>query len=78
MLVLEQLSPLAAKHPIVPGNSFTYGTAGFRMKADLLDSIMFSVGLLAVLRSKSHRGKVIGVMITASHNPEAVTCFFLS
>jgi phosphoacetylglucosamine mutase len=25
---------------------------------------------LAVLRSKAHKGKVIGVMITASHNPE--------
>lgn len=30
---------------------------------------MFTVGLLAVLRSKKHSGKVIGTMITASHNP---------
>ncbi|KAJ3305294.1 Phosphoacetylglucosamine Mutase [Blyttiomyces sp. JEL0837] len=29
---------------------------------------MFRVGLLAVLRSKSHGGQHIGVMITASHN----------
>ncbi|KAJ3276870.1 Phosphoacetylglucosamine Mutase [Terramyces sp. JEL0728] len=41
------------------------------MKSDLLDSIMFTVGLLAVLRSKSHNGQTIGVMVTASHNPEA-------
>lgn len=31
---------------------------------------MFRVGLLAVLRSKSHGGLAIGVMVTASHNPE--------
>jgi phosphoacetylglucosamine mutase len=42
------------------------------IRADLLDSIMFTVGILAVLRSKAHKGKVIGVMVTASHNPEAV------
>jgi len=28
------------------------------------------MGILAVLRSKSLSGKVIGLMITASHNPE--------
>ncbi|ORZ33941.1 hypothetical protein BCR44DRAFT_1437348 [Catenaria anguillulae PL171] len=46
-----------------------YGTAGFRMHADLLDSVMYRVGLLATLRSKALHGKTIGVMITASHNP---------
>ncbi|KAK4047341.1 hypothetical protein OIO90_006200 [Microbotryomycetes sp. JL221] len=49
---------------------YTYGTAGFRMSADLLDSVMYRVGLLASLRSKALDGKVIGVMVTASHNPE--------
>ncbi|KAI9349697.1 hypothetical protein BDR26DRAFT_910931 [Obelidium mucronatum] len=44
-------------------------TAGFRMDASLLDPVMFSVGVLAVLRSKYHKGKTIGVMVTASHNP---------
>lgn len=34
---------------------------------------MFRVGLLAVLRSKNLKGKAIGVMVTASHNPEKVT-----
>jgi phosphoacetylglucosamine mutase len=38
-------------------------------RADLLDSVVFRVGLLAVLRSKKLHGQVVGVMITASHNP---------
>ncbi len=33
---------------------------------------MFRVGVLAALRSKKLDGKTIGVMITASHNPEQV------
>ncbi|EMC92579.1 hypothetical protein BAUCODRAFT_76931 [Baudoinia panamericana UAMH 10762] len=53
----------------LPDRDFTYGTAGFRMRADLLPSIMFTVGLLASLRSKKCNGNTIGVMITASHNP---------
>lgn len=48
---------------------FQYGTAGFRMKADILDSVMFTTGILAALRSKYLGGKTIGIMITASHNP---------
>ncbi|MCJ1423285.1 Phosphoacetylglucosamine Mutase [Sticta canariensis] len=48
---------------------FQYGTAGFRLKASLLDSVVFRVGLLAALRSRKLNGQVIGVMITASHNP---------
>lgn len=35
---------------------------------DLLDSVMFRVGLLAGLRSKRLGGQTIGVMVTASHN----------
>ncbi|TKA53012.1 hypothetical protein B0A49_09828 [Cryomyces minteri] len=58
----------SAKHP-QPGTAFQYGTAGFRMKADLLDSVVFRVGLLAALRSRKLNGQTIGVMITASHNP---------
>lgn len=52
--------------PGVP--DFVYGTAGFRMKADTLDSVVFTVGLLAALRSRKLKGQTIGVMITASHN----------
>ena len=41
-------------------------------RADKLDSVLFRVGLLAGLRSKKHGGKAIGIMVTASHNPEQV------
>lgn len=59
------------KHDIVPGRLYKYGTAGFRMSADLLDGVTFRVGLLAALRSRKLSGQAIGVMITASHNPAA-------
>jgi len=36
----------------------------------LLDCVIFRVGILAALRSRKLGGKTIGVMITASHNPE--------
>jgi len=39
------------------------------MKANLLDSVVFRVGLIAALRSRKLGGQTIGVMITASHNP---------
>ena len=59
----------AAKPYLKPaGQKYTYGTAGFRMKAELLPSVVYRVGLLAALRARK-TGKAIGVMITASHNP---------
>ncbi|KAF7936280.1 uncharacterized protein EAE98_002499 [Botrytis deweyae] len=57
------------KHPKPADRVFQYGTAGFRMKANLLDSVVFRVGLVAALRSRKLGGQTIGVMITASHNP---------
>ncbi|KAF8560317.1 phosphoacetylglucosamine mutase, partial [Imleria badia] len=57
------------EHPVKPGEKFSYGTAGFRTLGDKLESVLFKVGILAALRSKSCDGKTIGVMITASHNP---------
>lgn len=39
--------------------------------SDLLDSVVFRVGLLAGLRSRKLNGEVVGAMITASHNPPA-------
>ncbi|KAH0622112.1 hypothetical protein JD844_024117 [Phrynosoma platyrhinos] len=56
-------------HAKPPGLSLQYGTAGFRTKAENLDHTMFRMGLLAVLRSKQTKS-TIGVMVTASHNPE--------
>ncbi|KAI1175101.1 phosphoglucomutase/phosphomannomutase domain-containing protein [Nemania sp. FL0916] len=67
----EALLAASRKHDIVPGHVYKYGTAGFRMKADLLDGVTFRVGLLAALRSRKLNGQAIGVMITASHNPAA-------
>ncbi|KMU71804.1 N-acetylglucosamine-phosphate mutase [Coccidioides immitis RMSCC 3703] len=59
------------------GKVFEYGTAGvnlaeqavFRMKSELLNTVVFAVGLLAGLRSRKLKSQTIGVMITASHNP---------
>lgn len=55
--------------PPNPRVHLAYGTAGFRAKAELLDSTFFRMGALAVLRSRSRQGMTIGLMVTASHNP---------
>ncbi|KYK55495.1 N-acetylglucosamine-phosphate mutase [Drechmeria coniospora] len=65
----EQILAASARYPIVEGQTYKYGTAGFRMKADLLTGVAFRVGLLAGLRSRKLNGQAIGVMMTASHNP---------
>ncbi|KHN42632.1 Phosphoacetylglucosamine mutase [Glycine soja] len=49
------------------GVKLSYGTAGFRADASLLQSTVYRVGILAALRSLKTRS-VIGLMITASHN----------
>lgn len=66
--LLQRAAEVSKEHP-KPDVTFSYGTAGFRMRADHLDSVMYRMGLLAVLRSKAKDGKVIGVVVTASHNP---------
>lgn len=48
---------------------YVYGTAGFRDDSSKLDTVMFTTGIVACLRSIALGGKPIGVMITASHNP---------
>jgi len=55
-------------HPKTDPKEVKYGTAGFRTKAAELDFVMYRMGLLAGLRSRDTKA-VIGVMITASHNP---------
>jgi phosphoacetylglucosamine mutase len=49
-----------------------YGTAGFRDKYDLLgfDCVFAKVGILACLLSRISHSHCIGIVITASHNPE--------
>jgi len=65
----QALKVAAASHPRTREQTIAYGTAGFRTKAELLDHVMYRMGLLAVLRSRAKGGQTIGAMITASHNP---------
>uniref|UniRef100_A0A8C3AWX6 Phosphoacetylglucosamine mutase n=1 Tax=Cyclopterus lumpus TaxID=8103 RepID=A0A8C3AWX6_CYCLU len=69
MAQFQDVSKQSGLHPKPPGLVLQYGTAGFRTNAKLLDHIMFRMGLLATLRSKKTKA-TIGVMVTASHNPE--------
>ncbi|XP_012272091.1 phosphoacetylglucosamine mutase [Orussus abietinus] len=57
------------RHPKTYKDYIPYGTAGFRTRSDILDFVMYRMGVLAVLRSMTTNA-AIGVMITASHNPE--------
>lgn len=57
-------------YPKIVNDEISYGTAGFRGKAENLDYVMYRMGILATLRSRIKCGQVVGVMITASHNPE--------
>ncbi|PWA27890.1 hypothetical protein CCH79_00000078, partial [Gambusia affinis] len=69
MAHFEEVSKQSDLHPKPAGLVLQYGTAGFRTSANKLDHIMFRMGLLATLRSKKTQA-TIGVMVTASHNPE--------
>nr|AJG44540.1 N-phosphoacetylglucosamine mutase [Cnaphalocrocis medinalis] len=57
-------------HPKTSDVFIQYGTAGFRTKANLLEHVVYRMGLLAVIRSRVKNGRTIGMMITASHNLE--------
>ncbi len=50
------------------GVALSYGTAGFRARHDVLDEVCVKMGMLSALRAL-HTGAVVGVMVTASHNP---------
>ncbi|XP_046877348.1 phosphoacetylglucosamine mutase isoform X2 [Hypomesus transpacificus] len=69
MAQFEEVSRKSALHTKPEALVLQYGTAGFRTSARLLDHVMFRMGLLATLRSRKTRA-TIGVMVTASHNPE--------
>lgn len=55
-------------HRSQPG-PLSYGTAGFRGKAETLHEAVLRCGMLAACRSHSLAGRAVGVMVTASHNP---------
>lgn len=75
---------LARIHKRFPKKVYEYGTAGFRSTAEVLDSVALRMGMLAALRARTHgvgrtdsgnesnvkKSPAVGVMITASHNPE--------
>lgn len=63
------LQQLYEKNCLTRDQVYQYGTAGFRTDASILDSVMFTTGIIATLRSISCQCESIGVMITASHNP---------
>ncbi|NWR92037.1 AGM1 mutase, partial [Furnarius figulus] len=65
----EALRRRSARHAKPSGLRLHYGTAGFRTRAPLLDHAVFRMGLLAALRSRA-LSAAVGVMVTASHNPE--------
>ncbi|OXB36968.1 hypothetical protein LQV05_005024 [Cryptococcus neoformans] len=69
-LLMEAIAKAAGKYPKPEDVNYTYGTAGFRTLATKLPSVVLRVALLAVLRSKRLEGATVGVMVTASHNPE--------
>jgi phosphoacetylglucosamine mutase len=69
-----QLKTIFDKFPPPETPNFQYGTAGFRLNASKLNSIMFTVACTAIIRSFSCldsnlNPQTIGIMITASHNP---------
>ncbi|KAJ0051368.1 hypothetical protein Pint_01157 [Pistacia integerrima] len=57
----------ASFFPPSPGVKLSYGTAGFRADASILQSTVHRLGILAALRSLKTQS-VIGLMVTASHN----------
>lgn len=69
MVEAQFLSKLLEQYCSTRNYKYVYGTAGFRDDASKLDTVMFTAGIIACLRSIALKGKPIGVMITASHNP---------
>lgn len=69
MEYFKKIATGSSRHSKPIDQKYSYGTAGFRCRANLLDSVMYRMGILAALRSKQTKATV-GVMITASHNPE--------
>ncbi|CAG7910985.1 unnamed protein product, partial [Brassica rapa] len=55
-------------YPIPQSIKLSYGTAGFRADASLLESTVYRVGILSSLRSLKLNSSTVGLMITASHN----------
>ena len=52
----EKLKKILLRYPKPKGIALSYGTSGFRARADTLPWIMVRVGLLAALRSRVKQG----------------------
>ena len=66
----KRLTYLLQKFPKPIHTKLSYGTAGFRCRADLLPSTFLRMGCLAAVLSRRCKGKAIGIMCTASHNAD--------
>ena len=58
---------------VLCGTLCTRLTARLRDRGNILESTCFRLALIGALRSKKMGGKMIGLMVTASHNPEEVS-----
>ncbi|MES1916514.1 MAG: hypothetical protein MHM6MM_008320 [Cercozoa sp. M6MM] len=70
----QHIEALANEHP--RQGEYSYGTAGFRTKAERLPSTVLRMGMFAAVRAAtcaqaSGKSTAVGVMITASHNQHA-------
>jgi len=66
----SELSNLLKAYPISDNTNYDYGTAGFRYHYKVLPPIFIRMGILACLKSANGGGEHVGIMVTASHNPE--------
>ncbi len=68
--ILDNVSKISVEnYPRKSNKIINYGTAGFRTNASELDHVIYRMGVLGALRSK-YKKATVGLMITASHNPE--------
>lgn len=51
-----------------PESTWRFGTAGYRGNSNVLLQTLTRASLLALIRSSTFCGKVVGIMLTASHN----------
>eukprot|EP00158_Paraphelidium_tribonemae_P004815 Partr_v1_DN26980_c2_g1_i1_m7345 putative Phosphoacetylglucosamine mutase len=70
ILNFDKVKQASARYAKDPAITYQYGTAGFRCLESTLDPVMLRVGILAAMRSRCLDSQNVGVMITASHNPE--------
>lgn len=67
----NELNRLLKHYPLPSDFQYSYGTAGFRYDHAILPPVMIRMGILSALRSQSLKGgQSVGLMVTASHNPE--------